>query len=110
MFNEFMRWQAGWWQTRDQLVTDDALQEGLRAYANHQAALREALHSHAQYLWQFCNGWEAKRQAPTDIRWFVNIIRPSHAPWSSFVGDFRNDLSEVSEPDNDPLTDPEEGW
>ena len=99
-----------WWQTRDRLVTDDALQEGLRAYANHQGALREALCSRAQYLWRFCNEWEAKRQAPTDIRWFVNIIRLSHAPWSSFVGEFRNDLSQVSEPDNDPLTDPEEGW
>ena len=54
-FKEFMRWHSSWWQSSDRVVTDRALQEGLHAYAEYQAIVRDALHGRAEYLWRFSN-------------------------------------------------------
>lgn len=54
----FFKWQESWWISKNQLIRSRMTlscmrAEGLRAYAERQAALRSALHSSFQHLW--CN-------------------------------------------------------
>ncbi|KAF8137103.1 hypothetical protein EV363DRAFT_1156356 [Boletus edulis] len=51
---QFLRWQSDWWLERQALImTDDpALQEGLKAYALRQAALRQDLANHFEHIWR----------------------------------------------------------
>lgn len=51
---EFLRWQTKWWLSKQSLVvTDDpALEEGLKAYAQRQAALRVNLDKHFMHIWR----------------------------------------------------------
>jgi len=51
----FMQWHADWWLNnrshRGPEGLDDALSEGLTAYAHRQGALRKRLAAHFQDLW-----------------------------------------------------------
>ena len=51
---QFLHWKSKWWLERQSLVTteDPALEEGLRAYALRQAALRADLAQHFAHIWQ----------------------------------------------------------
>lgn len=51
---QFLRWQSDWWLERQALITTDdpALQEGLKAYALRQAALRQDLANHFEHIWR----------------------------------------------------------
>lgn len=53
----FFKWQESWWIIKNQLIESrmtlsSMRAEGLRAYAERQAALRSALHSCFQHLWR----------------------------------------------------------
>ncbi|KAH0826244.1 hypothetical protein J3R83DRAFT_5708 [Lanmaoa asiatica] len=51
---QFLHWQSTWWLDRRALIkTDDsALNEGMRAYALRQAALRQDLAKHFEHIWR----------------------------------------------------------
>lgn len=51
---QFLRWQEGWWLGKQALIetNDPSLQEGLKAYASRQAALRHDLEMHFTRMWQ----------------------------------------------------------
>lgn len=58
----FFRWQESWWRSNGPLIESkkdisNMRAEGLHAYAERQAALRYALHSHFQYLWRNVPGY-----------------------------------------------------
>lgn len=51
---EFLRWQSKWWLDRVNLVVmdDPILEEGLKAYAQQQAAIRVDLEKHFAHTWR----------------------------------------------------------
>ena len=50
----FLHWQLKWWLNRQSLIaTDDPmLKEGLKAYAQRQAAIRADLGKHFAHIWR----------------------------------------------------------
>ena len=50
----FLHWQSKWWLNRQSLIpTDDPmLEEGLKAYAQRQAAIRADLGKHFVHIWR----------------------------------------------------------
>jgi hypothetical protein len=82
----FFDWHNGWWkrQIGQRDVTDDALRDGLTAYANRQAALRQALGSQFAYLWRLCSSWTNSAVLPKGRRWYHEVIQPHRGPSSIF--------------------------
>ena len=69
---QFFHWQSTWWLDRQALIETDnsALNEGMRAYALHQAALRQDLAKHFEHIWQ-------NTQRYIEISGGINLDNPS---------------------------------
>ena len=83
----FLNWQAQWWKERSEWrkVSDVGLQEGIKAYANRQAALRQALASQFTYLWRFSEYWKQSKVVPDNRQWFEDLD-PKAGPPNRFAG------------------------
>lgn len=86
-YRAFMVWKAAWWkdQASRRDCTDNALAEGLRAYAYRQYALRSAYEERAAYLWRFCPLYLANGFVSKDRNWFEDEINPKGAPPNAFL-------------------------
>lgn len=117
-YQAFMTWQSVWWKEQgSKRATEGPLEEGLKAYAGKQAALRAAYRDHAAYCWRLCPGWISSAKVDSENRnWYDNEVRPygPEAPGSVFsatyvaAGDQEGVEDGVSLPmDYGPSTD---GW
>jgi hypothetical protein len=116
-------------------MVDEALQEGLTAYAHRQAALRSAYQERAGYLWRLAESWisagpklewvspvgEAEEKKKKFRNWFDREVKPRCAPSTIFDGVFRmqgegllqmegNDEVEAKEEEDVALGMRDDGW
>ncbi|KAJ7575193.1 hypothetical protein C8J56DRAFT_801798 [Mycena floridula] len=82
-----MTWQATWWRAqRLRQDVDPALMEGLVAYSERQAILKEALRDQNVYLWRLCDDWIAAKRVPTERRWVDETVKPKNCAITIFHG------------------------
>jgi hypothetical protein len=82
----FMTWHGDWWgaQACARSFPEDAMAEGVAAYAKKQAGLRFALRDNFTYLWRHAEGWIGSGKAPTARRWYHDVVIPRDAPMNVF--------------------------